>query len=87
MRKSAMSTEEAKEFISSIIGVPVRVSVNKGRKRIVRYDGSVSEVYPAVFTLKVDNDRIIKRLSCSYSDVICGDIKILPKASADKKQS
>lgn len=82
MRKCAMSTAEAKDMISGYVGVPVRVSVNKGRKRIVRYDAAVTEIYPSVFTLKIENDRFLKKLSCSYSDVICGDIKIVPREGA-----
>ena len=80
MRKCAMSAAEAKAMITGFIGIPLRVSVNKGRKRIVRYDACVTEVYPAVFTLKIEKDKNITRLSWSYSDVICGDIKLSPRA-------
>lgn len=80
MRKRAMSIEEAKAFVSSYVGVPVSVHVNKGRKRIVRYEGEITELYPAVFTLKIVNEKTMDMMSCSYSDVICGDIRIQPLA-------
>lgn len=80
MRKRAMSASEAKAMITGFVGIPLRVSVNKGRKRIVRYDAAVTAVYPSVFTLSIENDRNLNSLSCSYSDVICGDIKLIPRA-------
>lgn len=81
MRKSAMSIDEVKTYVDSLKGRSLKISVNKGRKRIVRYDGSIEEIYPSVFTLKIHGDKNVNMLSCSYSDVICGDIKI--KASCE----
>ncbi len=76
MRKSSMSIDEVKSYIGSLKGRALKISVNKGRKRIVRYDGSIEEVYPSVFTLKIHGDKNVNKLSCSYSDVVCGDIKL-----------
>ncbi len=76
MRKKAMSITEAKEFVSSYVGVPITVHVNKGRKKILRYEGEITDLYPAVFTLRIHNLKNTDTMSCSYSDVICGDIRI-----------
>ncbi len=76
MRKSAMSIDEVKSYIGSLKGRELKISVNKGRKRIVKYDGSIEEVYPSVFTLKIRGEKNLSKLSCSYSDVVCGDIKL-----------
>lgn len=76
MRKCAMSIEQVKKDINTLKGRALKVSVNKGRKRIVKYDGEIIEIYPSVFTLKITGDKNIEKLSCSYSDVICGDIKL-----------
>lgn len=65
--------------MSQLVGTPVRVSVNKGRKRIVKYDGQVESIYPSVFTLRIFGNDNMDKLSCSYSDVICGDIKLTEK--------
>lgn len=76
MHKASISIDEVKQKISALKGVAVRISVNKGRKRIVRYDGEVLEIYPSVFTLKINGDKHLEMLSCSYSDVVCGDIAL-----------
>ena len=76
MRKNTISIEEAKRHIHSLRGIALKISVNKGRKRILRYDGRIADVYPSVFTLQISDDKNINMLSCSYSDLICGDIEL-----------
>ena len=76
MRKSALSIEDVKAYVGSLKGRNLKISVNKGRKRIVRFDGEIEEIYPSVFTLKILGDDNVNMLSCSYSDLICGDIKL-----------
>lgn len=80
MRKRVMSMDEVRSYVSSLKGDPLEVRVNKGRKRIVRYKGCIDEVYPSVFTLKIHGDKNLSMLSCSYSDVICGDIVLRTQA-------
>jgi len=76
MRKVNNSIDKVKEFISTLEGKSLKISVNKGRKRIIKYTGSIQQLYPQVFVLNINNNKDIKSLSCSYNDVICGDIKL-----------
>ena len=76
MRKKTMSIDEAKKHIETLSGRPLKISINKGRKKIVKYDGSIAAVYPSVFTLNILGDKNINFLSCTYSDLICGQISI-----------
>lgn len=76
MRKQAISIEEVKNGIVALRGEHLKISVNKGRKKIVKYEGEIDSVYSQVFTLKIIDDKNINMLSFSYSDVICGDIKL-----------
>ena len=75
MRKKAMSIEEAKSHIQNLSGQSLKISINKGRRKIVRYDGQIGDLYPSVFTLHISGDKNVNLLSCSYSDVICGQIQ------------
>jgi uncharacterized protein Veg len=77
MRKVNNSIENVKAFMLQLIGKELKISVNKGRKRIIKYNGSIDTLYPQVFVLKIDDNKDIKSLSCSYHDVICGDIKLI----------
>ncbi|MDR1138876.1 MAG: hypothetical protein LBK70_03255 [Clostridiales bacterium] len=76
MRKVNNSIENIKEFVSALVGKNLKISVNKGRKRIIKYTGSIQQLYPQVFILNIDDNKDIKSMSCSYHDVICGDIKM-----------
>ena len=84
MRKSTMSIEEAKKYIRDLKGIALRISVNKGRKKILKYDGSVGDVYPSLFTLQITGDKNINMLSCSYSDLICWDIELVQKGLSQR---
>ncbi len=79
MRKCAKSIDEVKAYVHELTGRPLKISVNKGRKKIVKYSGSILAVYPQVFTLKIADNKNVELLACSYSDVICGDIKLSEK--------
>ena len=49
--------------------------VNKGRNRVHMYNGKVSEVHANVFVVQLFDD-LFDRLSCSYVDVVCGEVRI-----------
>lgn len=56
MRKRAVSVEEVKKNIEGLKGESLKISVNKGRKRVLKYDGEIAQLYPAVFTLRITSD-------------------------------
>ncbi len=79
MRKGILNLNEIKEKILSIKGKDVDISINRGRKKIDNYLGVIENIYPSVFTVKILNDEQLKNVTCSYSDVLCGDVKIVEK--------
>ncbi len=54
--KKAITIDSAKSYVESLIGQNVDVKVNRGRNKIKRYKGIVSEAHPNVFVVKLDND-------------------------------
>lgn len=79
MRKGIINLDSIKDKILAVKGKDINIIINKGRKRISRYSGVVEDLYPSVFTVKILNDRQLKSVTCSYSDVLCGDVKINEK--------
>ena len=73
--KRAMSIAEAKMQVERLVGRKVAVRHNKGRNRIKRYSGVVTETHPNVFVIKLNNE-LFDHISCSYSDVVCGEIML-----------
>lgn len=82
MKKCVMTVDEVKSSVRALAGKSIRLAVNKGRKKIVRYDGEILDVFPRVFTVKIFGEHPVTTLSFSYSDVICGNVAI--KESAQK---
>ncbi len=54
----------------------VAVHVNLGRNKSVRFNGVLSGVYPALFTVQPDDADFLGKTAYSYSDVLCGNVKI-----------
>lgn len=78
MRKIVMSLDLIKSEITKLKGQNIKMQVNKGRRKIVQYEGVVEDIYKSVFVVRVKDDNV-EKLSYSFSDVLCGDVKIAIK--------
>ncbi|MEG1527889.1 MAG: Veg family protein [Clostridia bacterium] len=75
MKKTLLNIDQIRDSVQQLLGKEVAVKYNKGRNKIVNLKGKISEAYANVFVLLVHNE-IFDRLSCSYTDIMCGEIKI-----------
>ena len=64
-------------MVEQLLGRSVDVRLNRGRNKIKHYAGVVSEAQSNVFVIELTNE-IFDRISCSYVDVVCGDIALIP---------
>ncbi len=85
MRKVNLDISEIIENIKSLKGQTVKMHVNRGRKRIEKYTGVIDHTYPSIFTVKIDNPSVQSYLSYSYSEVLCGAVKIKKDEAKSKK--
>ena len=76
MIKPTKNIKDVKQMVRNCAQQRVAVKVNLGRNKSVTYCGILSEVYPALFTVKPDNEDFLGKTSYSYSDVLCGNVKI-----------
>jgi uncharacterized protein Veg len=76
-----------KEIVKSFYEKPVDVRVNLGRNKIVNFSGILTGIYPALFTISPDDIKYNGRTSYSYSEILCGNVKLKTKASANEIQS
>ena len=66
-----------KNDIQRIIGSMVRLETNKGRHKSVVNKGIVSNVYPSIFTVQLNDDQgTSRKLSFSYTDVLTNTVEI-----------
>lgn len=76
MIKPKQSIAEIKRMVNACAGSRLSVCVNLGRNKSMRFQGKLSGVYPAVFTVEPDEKDFLGRTAYSYSDVLCGTVKI-----------
>lgn len=77
--KKPIGIVEVKDSVAALKGKMLLIRINKGRKRIVKYSGEIEDILPSLFTLKVNDQKNVTRLSCSYSDIICGNVILSEK--------
>lgn len=73
--KKALDVDKAKQLVSTMLGHSVDVRLNRGRNKIKHYKGVISEAHSNVFIVKLTDD-IFDRISCSYIDLVCGEISL-----------
>ena len=73
MRKAGININVVKSQILSLKGREVEMDINRGRKKIDRVNGTIQDVYPSVFTVRVKqaNNQL---QTFSYYDVLCGNV-------------
>jgi len=74
MKKQTVTLQSVKNKIESLKGKRLRIRLNKGRNKIKYFNGAIDQTYSSVFVVKIYDD-IFDKLSCSYQDVLCGEVK------------
>ena len=74
MRKVGSNVLTVIQEIQKLKGENICMEINKGRKRIEKYQGIIENTYPSIFTVNVGNGK--NPLSYSYTEVLCGDVVI-----------
>lgn len=77
MRRAFLNIDDIKKEISSYKGQSVSLTVNHGRNKISNFDGMIEDTYPALFTVSVKDGESFKKRCYSYSDVLCGQVKLV----------
>ncbi len=76
MIKPTKNIKDVKQMVRACNEQRVAVRVNLGRNKSVRFSGTLSGVYPALFTVKPDDEDYLGKTAYSYADVLCGNVKI-----------
>lgn len=76
MIKPTKKISDVKQMVKDCSLQRVAVKVNLGRNKSVSYSGVLSGIYPALFTVKPDDKDFLGKTAYSYSDVLCGNVKI-----------
>ena len=74
MKKKTVSLDVIKSKVDALKGKDIKIRLNKGRNKIKFLKGKIDETYSSVFVITIYDD-IFDRLSCTYQDVLCGDVR------------
>ncbi len=68
---------EIKKGLEGQIGKRLKLTANGGRRKTVIRSGVLSEIYPSVFVVELDQDEnAFERVSYSYADVLTEAVEI-----------
>lgn len=74
MRKVNYNVKTVIDEIERLKGSSISMEINKGRRKIEKYQGIIENVYPSIFTVNIGEGK--NPLSYSYTEVLCGDVVI-----------
>ena len=72
MRKVNSNVINVIKEIEKLKGESVSMEVNKGRKKIERFEGIIENIYPSIFTVNIGDGK--SPISYSYSEILCGNV-------------
>ena len=69
--------KDIKNGLEARLGKRLELTANGGRRRTIIRSGVLSETYPAVFVVELDQDEnAFERVSYSYADVLTEAVEI-----------
>ena len=69
---------KVRQAVTSHVGSRVKVKSNKGGHKVDITEGIISETYPSIFLVRVDNalEDTTRMVSFSYTDVLTRDVRL-----------
>lgn len=68
---------EIKQALEGQIGKRLKLTANGGRRKTISRSGVLSELYPSVFVVELDQEEnAFERVSYSYADVLTETVEI-----------
>jgi uncharacterized protein Veg len=81
-RKIMMKQNDVNKVRNAVIsqmGKKVKVRINRGRHKIDETEGVISETYPSIFLIKIQDSKNmpVRTMSYSYTDVLTKDVELI----------
>lgn len=76
MIKPTTSVSQVRRAVEGCYLKPVTVKLNLGRNKFVTFPATVNGVYPSLFTVSPDDKNFLGKTAYSYSELLCGRVKL-----------
>ena len=83
MKRQLQTIESVRGKLLELKGKDVKMAVNRGRRKIVKFDAVLTDIYPSVFTVLVGENG---SQSYSYTEILCGNVKVVAKNNINLKK-
>lgn len=80
MIKVNTTIKSIKEMVTGLNQKPVTVKLNLGRNKFVTFPATLSGIYPSLFTVCPDDKNFLGKTAYSYSEILCGRVRITARA-------
>ncbi|HBR02789.1 MAG TPA: Veg protein [Ruminiclostridium sp.] len=78
------SLSQIRKQLECLVGKRVELRANKGRKKISVKVGIVDNVYPSVFTVRLENEyNSVRKVSYNYTDILTHTVEVRLMSSSD----
>lgn len=76
MIKSKITLSQVKKYVQNLSQKRVSVTINLGRNKFLSYNGTLTGVYSALFTVLPDDKDFTGKTTYSYAEFLCGKVKL-----------
>lgn len=76
MIKVNVTISSIKRAVENLRGKDVIVKLNLGRNKYVTFPATLNGVYPSLFTVSPADKNFLGKTAYSYSEILCGRVKI-----------
>lgn len=81
MIKANTTIKSIMEEVKSCYQKPVTVKLNLGRNKFVTFTAILNGIYPSLFTVSPDDKNFLGKTAYSYSEILCGRVRISLRAA------
>ena len=73
------NVNNVRNAIANQMGKRVKIRINKGRHKVDVSEGIISETYPSIFLVKIQEtkDMPVRVVSYSYTDILTKDVELI----------
>lgn len=81
MIKVNTTIKSIKDMVSGLENKRVTVKLNLGRNKYVTFTATLNGIYPSLFTVCPDDKNFLGKTAYSYSEILCGRVKLTERAA------
>lgn len=73
------NVNNVRNAVANQMGKKVKIRINRGRHKVDVSEGIISETYPSIFLIKIQEteDTPVRTVSYSYTDILTRDIELI----------